>query len=66
MGYLREIITDGHPTLRKVAKRVTPREIEHAILLATTSIGFPAVVAALSWAGDIIGKAGKPAKKRKG
>lgn len=45
---------------------VTPREIEHAILLATTSIGFPAVVAALSWAGDIIGKAGKPAKKRKG
>lgn len=28
MGYLREIITDGHPTLRKVAKRVTPREIE--------------------------------------
>jgi peptide deformylase len=28
MGYLREIITDGHPTLRKVAKRVSPREID--------------------------------------
>jgi peptide deformylase len=27
MAYLREIITDGHPTLRKVAKRVDPAEI---------------------------------------
>jgi peptide deformylase len=28
MAYVREIITDGHPTLRKVARRVTPREID--------------------------------------
>jgi peptide deformylase len=28
MPYLREIITDGHPTLRKVAKKVDPKEIE--------------------------------------
>jgi peptide deformylase len=27
MPYLREIITDGHPTLRKVAKKVDPKEI---------------------------------------
>jgi len=27
MAYLREIITEGHPTLRKVARRVDPREI---------------------------------------
>ncbi len=27
MAYIREIITDGHPTLRKVAKKVDPREI---------------------------------------
>jgi peptide deformylase len=27
MAYLREIITEGHPTLRKVAKRVAPAEI---------------------------------------
>ena len=27
MPYLREIITDGHPTLRRVAKRVDPKEI---------------------------------------
>jgi peptide deformylase len=27
MAYLREIITEGHPTLRKVAKKVDPAEI---------------------------------------
>jgi peptide deformylase len=27
MPYLRKIITDGHPTLRKVAKKVDPKEI---------------------------------------
>lgn len=27
MPYVRPIITDGHPTLRKVAKRVAPKEI---------------------------------------
>lgn len=31
MAYLREIITDGHPTLRKVAKRVNPTEIADPI-----------------------------------
>src|SRR5579862_8598097 len=27
MPYVREIVRDGHPTLRKVAKKVDPREI---------------------------------------
>jgi peptide deformylase len=27
MAYVREIITEGHPTLRKVAKRIPPSEI---------------------------------------
>jgi len=31
MAYLREIITDGHPTLRKVAKKVDPAEIADPI-----------------------------------
>jgi peptide deformylase len=31
MPYVREIITDGHPTLRKVAKRVDPREIREPL-----------------------------------
>ena len=31
MPYLREIIHDGHPTLRKVAKKVDPRELDDAL-----------------------------------
>jgi peptide deformylase len=31
MAYIREIITDGHPTLRKVAKKVDPAEIADPI-----------------------------------
>jgi peptide deformylase len=31
MPYVREILTDGHPTLRKVAKRVDPREIKEPL-----------------------------------
>jgi alkylhydroperoxidase/carboxymuconolactone decarboxylase family protein YurZ len=31
-------------------------EINHAIILLTSTIGFPAVSAALSWADDILGK----------
>jgi alkylhydroperoxidase/carboxymuconolactone decarboxylase family protein YurZ len=33
----------------------TPAEIRHALLLLTTTIGFP-TVAALTWAGDILKK----------
>ena len=31
-------------------------EIHHTILLLTSTIGFPTVVAALSWVNDVIGK----------
>lgn len=44
---------------------IPPREIEQAILLATSSIGFPAVMAALSWAGDITGKPSRNTKEKK-
>ena len=33
---------------------VTANEIYHAIILLTSTIGFPTVVAALSWADDVI------------
>ena len=33
-----------------------PDEIRHAILLAMTAIGFPATMAALGWADDLLGK----------
>ncbi|MEN8232021.1 MAG: carboxymuconolactone decarboxylase family protein [Thermodesulfobacteriota bacterium] len=32
----------------------SPDEIHHAIILLTSTIGFPSVAAALSWAKDII------------
>ncbi len=44
---------------RAIEAGVTPEEIYHAIILLTSTIGFPTVVAALSWAEDVI-----KAKKR--
>jgi peptide deformylase len=32
MPYVREIITDGHPTLRKVAKKVHPEELRDPLV----------------------------------
>ena len=32
----------------------TPEEIRHTLILLTSTIGFPTVAAALSWAGDIL------------
>jgi peptide deformylase len=31
MPYVRQILADGHPTLRKIAKRVDPKEIRDAL-----------------------------------
>ena len=39
---------------RAIEAGVTPDEIRHAIILLTSTIGFPTVVAALSWAEDIL------------
>jgi AhpD family alkylhydroperoxidase len=39
---------------RAINAGVTPEEIHHAIILLTSTIGFPTVVAALSWAEDVI------------
>lgn len=32
----------------------TPEEIRHALILLTSTIGFPAVAAALTWADDVL------------
>ncbi len=37
----------------------TPDEVQHAIILLTSTIGFPTVSAGLSWASDILGKSTK-------
>jgi len=41
---------------RALAAGATPEEINHAIILLTSTIGFPTVSAALSWAQDIFGE----------
>ena len=33
-----------------------PEEVRHALILLTSTIGFPTVAAALTWAGDILEK----------
>lgn len=40
---------------RALEAGASPAEIEHALLLLTTTIGFPNVSAALSWMKDITG-----------
>lgn len=41
-------------TRRALAEGAKPEEIYHALLLLTSTIGFPTVSAALSWADDIL------------
>ena len=40
----------------------TPAEIEHVVLLAVTTVGFPTAVAAFTWVEEYLGRA--PAKPR--
>lgn len=43
-----------HSHVRRARKAgATPEEIEHAVLLLTSTIGFPNVAAALSWVDDV-------------
>jgi len=35
----------------------TPEDIRHAIRLATTTVGFPTMMSALSWANDVLAAA---------
>ena len=41
-------------TRKALAAGATPEEIRHAVLLATTTIGFPNMMAALTWVEDIL------------
>jgi len=43
-------------TRRAIEAGATPAELSHALILLTSTIGFPTVSAALSWVHDIIGK----------
>ena len=41
---------------RALAAGATPAEIRHALILLVSTIGFPTVMAALSWANDVLEK----------
>jgi 4-carboxymuconolactone decarboxylase len=44
-------------TRRALAAGATPEEVRHAVIAATSTIGFPNVMAALSWINDVAGRA---------
>jgi 4-carboxymuconolactone decarboxylase len=43
-------------TRRALAAGAKPEEIRHAIILLTSTVGFPTAAAALSWADDVLEK----------
>jgi AhpD family alkylhydroperoxidase len=45
-------------TRQALAAGASPEEIRHAILLVLTTSGFPRMVAALSWASEVLGSEG--------
>jgi len=46
-------------TRRALAAGATPEEVQHAVIAATSTIGFPNVMAALSWVTDVTGTMGR-------
>ena len=49
-------------TRRALESGATPEEVRHTLVLLVSTIGFPSVVAATSWAEDIIEGKAKPAR----
>jgi 4-carboxymuconolactone decarboxylase len=49
-------------TRRALKEGATAEEIRHALLAVTSTIGFPNVTAALSWAEDVLGEKGSKPK----
>jgi AhpD family alkylhydroperoxidase len=41
---------------RALGAGATPEEVYHALILLTSTVGFPTVSAALSWAADAVGE----------
>ncbi len=46
-------------TRRALAAGATTEQIHHTLLALTSTIGFPTVIAAMSWVDDVIGKGGE-------
>lgn len=54
IGAEKEGAVHSH-TRRAVEARCSPEEIRHLAILATTTLGFPSMMKALSWIEDVIG-----------
>jgi 4-carboxymuconolactone decarboxylase len=53
VGARQEGAVHAH-TRKALAAGVSPDEIRHAVLLATPTIGFPTMMAALTWVEDVL------------
>ena len=54
-GAWREGAVHSH-TRRALAAGCTPEEIRHVVLMATTTLGFPSMMAVLTWVEDVLGR----------
>jgi len=54
IGAGREGAVHSH-TRRALEAGCTPDELRHVVILSTTTMGFPAMMAALSWVEDVLG-----------
>src|SRR5437899_3353857 len=55
VGACREGAVHSH-TRRALEAGCAPEEIRHLVLLATTTLGFPSMMAALSWVEDVLNR----------
>ncbi|NUU38463.1 carboxymuconolactone decarboxylase family protein [Pseudomonas sp. C2B4] len=64
LGAAASIRSEGavHSHTRRAREAgATPEQIRHALIALTSTIGFPTVVAAISWADDVMGEGQSPA-----
>ena len=54
IGLQHEGATHSH-VRKAIEAGATPDEVRHAALLAVTTLGFPGMMAALSWIDDVLG-----------
>lgn len=50
-------------TRNAVAEGIKPAELRHAVLLALTTLGFPATMAALAWVEDVLQRKGRRGRR---
>jgi alkylhydroperoxidase/carboxymuconolactone decarboxylase family protein YurZ len=55
LGLRHEGAVHSH-TRKALEAGASAAEVRHVVLLATTTIGFPAMMAGLSWVQDVLGK----------